>query len=230
MGGGVVCRWVGGRAGRGSRSTVGSAIQSKPCHQSICDSIGLASCPQLLARAPHGQKQRPPDHHHPRHCHHLHKHLTTPPQPHNSQTQQDAVMLDNVPYGLRGPFAVSLWVRRWPDSNVSGDAFQYLFSHSGIASASAFSPNQASAGVNGGAGVCMCGVGVEGGVGWCVWWRSQAHCSTCSHTRASPRPRPCPTTRRVEHTESRTLAYAICSGRGWGGNVVGNGLEEKCCL
>ncbi|GAB4817823.1 hypothetical protein N2152v2_004869 [Parachlorella kessleri] len=59
-----------------------------------------------------------------------------------NDTDLDAVVLDNVPYGLDGSFAISLWMRRLPDSNFSGDAFQYIYSHSGIATAAAYSPNQ----------------------------------------------------------------------------------------
>ena len=47
-----------------------------------------------------------------------------------------------MPYALNGSFAVSLWMRRLPDSNFSGDAFQYLYSHTGVASVAALSPNQ----------------------------------------------------------------------------------------
>lgn len=35
-------------------------------------------------------------------------------------------MLDPVLYGTSGPWAINLWMRA---GNVSGDAFQYLYSH-----------------------------------------------------------------------------------------------------
>jgi hypothetical protein len=48
------------------------------------------------------------------------------------QEHQNSVMLDTVPYASNGSFAVSLWMRRLPGSNTSGDLFQYLYSHTGL--------------------------------------------------------------------------------------------------
>ena len=53
------------------------------------------------------------------------------------------MVLDTVPYASNGSFAVNLWMRRLPGSNTSGDAFQYLYSHTGVAKTSGQSPNQA---------------------------------------------------------------------------------------
>jgi hypothetical protein len=58
------------------------------------------------------------------------------------QSAQNALELDNVPYGLNGSFAVNLWMRRLPNSNTSGVTFGYLFSHTGVAAASGASPNE----------------------------------------------------------------------------------------
>lgn len=58
------------------------------------------------------------------------------------QTDKNALLLDNVPYARNGSFAVSLWMRRVPGSNLSGDVFQYLFSHTNAGQGGAAAANQ----------------------------------------------------------------------------------------
>jgi hypothetical protein len=58
------------------------------------------------------------------------------------QAEHDAVRLSNLAYGVDGNFAINLWMRRNSDSDLSGDTFQYLYHHSGIAAAPGYSPNQ----------------------------------------------------------------------------------------
>lgn len=54
----------------------------------------------------------------------------------------DAIQLDNVPYAIQGPFGINLWMRRTPGANTSGTTFQYLYSHTSLASTPGYSDNQ----------------------------------------------------------------------------------------
>lgn len=54
----------------------------------------------------------------------------------------DAIQLDNVPYAIQGPFGINLWMRRTPGANASGTTFQYLYSHTSLASTPGYSDNQ----------------------------------------------------------------------------------------
>eukprot|EP00884_Botryococcus_braunii_P015271 jgi/Botrbrau1/2427/Bobra.0395s0049.1 len=61
-----------------------------------------------------------------------------------SRDQQSTVVLDDVPYGTRGPFAINLWMRA---GNITGDQLQYLYSHNssatdGDVNSLAWGPNQ----------------------------------------------------------------------------------------
>lgn len=56
----------------------------------------------------------------------------------------NSIILDSVPYGTDGSFAINLWMRRQPDSAFSGKVFQYLYSHTSGDAASPMSPNQVS--------------------------------------------------------------------------------------
>ena len=58
------------------------------------------------------------------------------------QSNKNAMLLDNVPYAANGSFAASLWMRRMPGSNTSGDVFQYLFSHTNAGQGGAAAANQ----------------------------------------------------------------------------------------
>ncbi|GMH45693.1 hypothetical protein BSKO_13656 [Bryopsis sp. KO-2023] len=46
-----------------------------------------------------------------------------------SQDEGSFIVLDNVPYGEKGSFAINMWFR---PTNLTGNAFQYIFSHSGV--------------------------------------------------------------------------------------------------
>jgi hypothetical protein len=65
-----------------------------------------------------------------------------PPPSLSSQAAKTALALENVPYGRSGAFAINLWMRRFNDSDLSGEAFQYLFSHSSVGVPHALSPNE----------------------------------------------------------------------------------------
>lgn len=50
------------------------------------------------------------------------------------------VLLDAVPYGTKGPFAINVWVKV---SSLSGSQFEYVFSHnSTVPETSSWGPNQ----------------------------------------------------------------------------------------
>ena len=62
-----------------------------------------------------------------------------------SRADGTVVHLDKVPYASNGSFAVNLWMRRLGYSDVSGDAFQYLFHHTSNTTYSpGLTPNQIS--------------------------------------------------------------------------------------
>ena len=82
------------------------------------------------------------------------------------------MVLDTVPYASNGSFAVNLWMRRLPGSNTSGVAFQYLYSHTGVAKTSGQSPNQACDLGWAGLGCCTSGLLIT---------RLQAHCQMSQH-------------------------------------------------
>ena len=58
------------------------------------------------------------------------------------QDKENSIILDSVPYGTDGSFAINLWMRRQPDSEFNGKVFQYLYSHTSGDAASPMSPNQ----------------------------------------------------------------------------------------
>ena len=50
------------------------------------------------------------------------------------------VLLDAVPYGTKGPFAINVWVKV---TSLSGSQFEYVFSHnSTVPETSSWGPNQ----------------------------------------------------------------------------------------
>ncbi len=53
---------------------------------------------------------------------------------HHAQERQDVVLLDAVPYGRRGPWAVSLWVKF---GDLWGLDLGYVYSHWNLTAAAA---------------------------------------------------------------------------------------------
>lgn len=54
------------------------------------------------------------------------------------QAQDSYAVLDTVPYGRQGPFAINLWFKV---DDIFGDSYAYLYSHES-SSPSDFGPNQ----------------------------------------------------------------------------------------
>ena len=56
------------------------------------------------------------------------------------QANDSMVLLDAVPYGTKGPFAINVWVKV---ASLSGSQFEYVFSHnSTVPETSSWGPNQ----------------------------------------------------------------------------------------
>ena len=56
------------------------------------------------------------------------------------QANDSMVLLDAVPYGTKGPFAINVWVKV---TSLSGSQFEYVFSHnSTVPETSSWGPNQ----------------------------------------------------------------------------------------